>query len=540
MDSIFLNGKIYTLEESCPLVEAVGVKDGRIIKIGSNKELKSLQCEHTKVIDLEQKTVFPGFHDSHMHLLGFGASLQKIDLTGTESIEAVIQRGKAFIQEKSLEKDRWVEGRGWNQDFFVEKRFPTRYDLDQISVEYPICVTRACGHVAVVNSKALALMGVQRDTPQIEGGSFDVDEKGEPLGIFRENALMFIYNHIPEPDIEDIEKMIVDGAKLALAQGITSIQTDDFEALPVKNFEKIIQAYQQLADKQELPVRIYEQCLLPTTEKLERFLQLGYHTGVGDDFFKIGPLKLLCDGSLGARTAYLQEPYSDDPNTCGILVYTQEELDHLVDMAHRAGMQVAIHCIGDKIMYMAFDSIEKTQRCNPRKDPRHSIIHCQITDEILLNKYKELDVIAHIQPIFIHYDLHIVEDRVGKERARTSYNWGTMVKKGVHIACGSDCPVEPLDVLPGIYTAVTRKDLNGYPPSGWMPEQRLTVQEAIYGFTMGAAYAAFQEDFKGSLTPGKAADFVVLSEDIMEIEPDRIKDIQVLMTVVDGKIGYRK
>lgn len=540
MDRIFYNGNIVTMDEENPKVEAVAVQNGRIVMLGKSVDVMALKDQHTEMVNLENKMMVPGFHDSHMHLLHFGASLQQIDLSGTASIEDILQRCRDFAEGKSFSLNRWMEGRGWNQDYFTNHRFPTRYDLDQISTEYPIRLARVCGHVAIVNSTALEVMGITKDTPQILGGHFDVDESGEPLGIFRENALQLIDAHIPEPKLEDIKQMILDAAALALKQGITSVQTDDFGALAAKDFEKVIQAYKALQAEGRLPIRIYEQCLLPNLEDLKRFLKLGYCTGKGDEFFKIGPLKLLCDGSLGARTAYLREPYADAPETCGISVYTQDELDQLVLIAHNAGLQVAIHCIGDRVMDMAFNSIEKAQKINPRKNTRHGIIHCQITDEVLLNRYKELEVIAHIQPIFIHYDLHMVEQRIGKERAKTSYNWRTMVEKGVYVACGSDCPVEPLDVMPGIYAAVTRKDLNGYPPSGWMPEQRLTVQQALHGFTMGAAYASFEEDFKGSISLGKAADFTVLSEDIFTIDPDQLKDVEVLMTIINGEIKYKK
>lgn len=540
MDVIYFNGNIITMDEKNPKAEAVAVKGGRIVKLGKNQEIKSLQDQHTAMIDLENRTLIPGFNDSHMHLLHYGASLQRVDLTGTTSIGEMIRRCRTFAEGKSFNDVKWMEGRGWNQDFFTDNKFPTRYDLDQIAVDYPICLVRACGHVAVVNSKALELMGITKNTSQIHGGHFDIDEAGESLGIFRENALKLIYEQIPEPGLEDIKQMILDASAFALQQGITSVQTDDFEALPVKDFEIIIRAYQELQTSGKLPIRVYEQCLLPTVEKLERFLDLGYCTGQGDEFFKIGPLKLLCDGSLGARTAYLRKPYADDPTNYGISIYTQAALDHLVAVAHNAGMQLAIHCIGDKAMDMAFDSIEKAQGNKLRENARHGIIHCQITDETLLNRYKILDVIAHIQPIFIDYDLHIAEQRIGKSRVKTAYNWKTMIEKGIHVACGSDCPVEPFDVMPGIYAAVTRKDLKGYPPAGWMPEQQLTVQQALYGFTAGGAYASFEENFKGSIAIGKVADFTVLSEDIFIIEPDKLKDVKVLMTVVDGKVMYKK
>lgn len=538
MDLILYNGKIVTMDSASPVVEAVGTQGGKISYIGNSKEILKLKTSETKLIDLEGKLVLPGFNDSHMHLLNYGASLRKANLIGTTSVQDIIERMKRFIEDNSISLGSWVEGRGWNHDYFDEKRFPTRYDLDQISTEYPIIATRACGHVSVVNSKAMEIAGITKDTPQPEGGHFDIDESGQPLGILREKALNLILSHVPKPTTEEIKSILSEASTNVSKAGITSVQTDDFEAMPGVHYSTVVAAYKDLANKKELPVRVYEQCLFGSPKKLNEFLKDGFNTGLGNEWFKIGPLKLLADGSLGARTAYLCDPYADDPSTKGIAVYNQEELDEMVKIAHNAGMQVAIHCIGDKIMYMSFESYEKALYQNPRGDHRHSIIHCQITDETLLDKYRDNNVIAHIQPIFIDYDLHIVESRVGKEKASTSYNWKGMFDRGVHVACGSDCPVETFNVLQGIYCSVTRKDLKGYPNGGWLPDQKLTVEQAVYGYTLGAAYASFEENIKGSISVGKLADMVVLSKDIFAIEPEEIKDVEVLKTIVDGNIVF--
>lgn len=540
MDLILTNGNIITMSEFKSKATAVAIKNGRFSKIGIDDEVLALRNNNTEIIDLEGKTVLPGFIDSHMHLLGYGSNLEKCDLRKVKSIDTLIEETKKFIGNKKIESGKWILGRGWNQDFFDTKRFPTRYDLDKISTNHPICLIRACGHICVVNSKALELAGINKTTSQIAGGRFDTDETGNPLGIFRENALNLIYQKIPEPNIQDIENMIVTASKKLLSKGITSVQTDDFCVISQKNYQKVLDAYFALNKDKKLPIRVYEQCLLPKIDLLKEFLNKGYTTGYGDEFFKIGPLKLLGDGSLGARTAYLSKPYNDDPSTCGIALYTQEELDELVLTAHNAGMGVAIHAIGDKMMYMSFESIEKAQNSNHRKNPRHAIIHCQITDKKLLDIFKELNVIAHIQPIFLDYDIHIVEKRLGKDRAKTTYNWKSLFNRGVHVACGSDCPVEETDVLHGIYSAITRKDLQGYPKNGWLPEQKLSLHEAIYGFTLGAAYASFEENIKGSIEPNKLADMVVLSENIYKIPEDNIKDIEIEMTFVNGKLLYAK
>ncbi|MSU00218.1 amidohydrolase [Tissierella pigra] len=539
MDLILTNGKIYTMDKNRTVAEAMAVEDHIIRAVGSTEEMLKLKKDNTIIYDLEGKTLLPGFNDSHMHLVNYGYSLTQVNLIGISSIEELNKRVSYFIDENKIEEGRWIRGRGWNQDYFTgEKRFPSRYDLDKISATNPIVVTRACGHVVVVNSKALEVLNIGKETEQIEGGQFDLDENGEPTGVFRENAVGLVYDNLPTPTIEEIKDMMRNAIRDMNKAGITSVGTDDFEALPDRNYENILKAYKELKEENKLNIRIYEQCLLSNIDKLQGFIDKGYRTSMGDNLFKIGPLKLLIDGSLGARTAALMKPYSDDPNTVGITTATDKELYNLVDLAHRNNIQVAIHGIGDKAMYMAFSAIEKSLKNSPKENHRHGIVHCQITDEYLLDKFKELNAIAYIQPIFLDYDWKIVRDRVGEAREKTSYNWKTMVNKGVAITCGSDSPVETFDVMKGIYEAVTRKDLDGNPKDGWLPEQKLTVDEAVYGYTMGGAYASFEEDIKGSLEVDKLADMVLLSEDIFNIDEEDIKNVDIHMTILGGKIVY--
>lgn len=539
MDLILTNGKIYTMDKNRTVAEAMAVEDHIIRAVGSTEEILNLKKDNTIIYDLEGKTLLPGFNDSHMHLVNYGYSLTQVNLIGISSIGELNKRVSHFIDENKIEEGRWIRGRGWNQDYFTgEKRFPSRYDLDKISTTNPIVVTRACGHVVVVNSKALEVLNIGKETEQIEGGQFDLDENGEPTGVFRENAVGLVYDNLPTPTVEEIKDMMRNAIRDMNKAGITSVGTDDFEALPDRNYENILKAYKELKEENKLNIRIYEQCLLPNIDKLQGFIDKGYGTSMGDNLFKIGPLKLLIDGSLGARTAALMKPYSDDPNTIGITTATDDELYSLVDLAHRNNIQVAIHGIGDKAMYMAFSAIEKSLKNSPKENHRHGIVHCQITDEYLLDKFKELNTIAYIQPIFLDYDWKIVKDRVGEEREKTSYNWKTMVNKGVAITCGSDSPVETFNVMKGIYEAVTRKDLDGNPKDGWLPEQKLTVDEAVYGYTMGGAYASFEENIKGSLEVGKLADMVLLSEDIFNIDEEDIKNIDIHMTILGGKIVY--
>lgn len=538
MNLILMNGIIVSMDKLNPTAEALFIKGNIIVSIGTNSDVLKSRDINTEIIDLKGKLLVPGFIDSHLHLIDYGFSLCKVELSNCKNIDEIIEQTKRFIKENPPKKDQWILGGGWNQDNFKEMRFPTRYDLDKISLEYPICLTRSCLHIAVTNSKALEMCNISNETPQTNGGFFDTDDNGEPLGIFRENAKYLICNKINEPNIEEIKKNILRAVSNIIKKGITSVQTDDFEALPGKDFEKIIKAYIELNEIGNLSVRVYEQCLLTNSNRLNKFLKHGYRTGYGDDFFKIGPLKLLADGSLGARTAFLNKPYEDDILNYGIPVYTQSELDQLVITAHREGMQIAIHSIGDKTMYMALESLEKAFDLYPNKNHRAGLIHCQVTDNLLINKFKEMNIIIYIQPSFTCGGLHIAEKRLGKERSKTSYNWGNLFNNGIKIACSSDSPVMSFDVMLGIYAAVTRKDLDGYPEDGWLPDQKLTVYQALQGYTLNAAYASFEEKEKGSLEVGKLADMVVLSDNIFEIEPDKIKDVEVLITILDGEIKY--
>ncbi len=540
MDLILYNGKIYSGENLTP-VEAVGVKDKKINILGNDEEILSQKSENTKIINLDGKSVFAGFHDSHMHLLNYGYSKTMIDLIGSKSIDDIQERSRKFISENSFEDGEWIFGRGWNQDYFEgEKVFPNRYDLDKISTEHPILFPRTCGHIFVVNTKALEIMKVDKHTHQIEGGYFDIDEEGNPLGIFRENAQKFIFDVVPSPNITQIKSMMKRAFEDLNREGITSVGSDDFTAMPDKDWRKVVQAYEELKNSGEMTVRVNEQCLIAKKELLQEFYGEGYHTGYGDEFFKIGPLKLLIDGALGARTALLQKPYDDEPMSKGIAMFSQRELNELVMTAHKNNCQVAVHGIGDGGMYMVFEAIENALKEYPRENHRHGVVHAQITDKILMDKFQKIDVLAYIQPIFLDYDWKMVEKRIGKERMETSYDWKGMYDKKIHASMGSDSPVETFSVMAGIYEAVTRKDLEGNPNGGWMIDKAISVEQAVKGYTTEGAYSTFEEDIKGTIDIGKLADLVVLDKNILETNPDEIKNVKVEMTILGGRIVYER
>ena len=531
IDYAFLNGLVYTLEGH--IAEAVAISGDKFAATGSNSEIRGLCDSKTEIIDLKGKYVFPGFNDSHMHLLLYGLMFDKIDLRGACSIEEIIKRGRSFIEEKNKRPGEFIIGYGFDQNLFSNKRMPLKEDVDLISKEHPILLDRICGHIGIVNTPALKMMGITKDTV-IKGGNIHKDANGNPNGIIDEAALDWFKSCIPKPGIPQIKETIERASREALRHGLTSIQTDDLEGT---DFNTMFESYRSLADENKLPIRIYEEVQAARCDKLKRFLEKGMRTGYGSDYFRIGNIKLLVDGSLGARTAALKDDYSDEAGNKGINVYTQEELDEVIGMAHNSGMQVACHAIGDSAIEQVINSFEKAMKAN-NKPMRHRIVHCQIANSDIFNRMAKLGIAADIQPAFVPSDYAIAEKRIGMERSKKSYAWNTMLKHGIHMGGGSDCPVESFDPIWGIYCAVTREDINGNPPGGWMADEKLSVEEAIKLYTIGSAYVSFDENKKGTIKAGKLADMVVLSEDPYKVNPKDIKDIQVLMTVVGGKIQF--
>ena len=532
MRQIYTNGRVYTGE--LPLKEAFIVEDDKFISVGTSEEMLALKEEVDEVIDLGGNFVCAGFNDSHMHLVNFGYSLSMANLAKhTDSMESVIGAMKDFIKEKDLKPGTWAKGRGWNHDYFTdERRFPNRYDLDKASTEHPIVITRTCGHTCVVNSKALEMIGLTGEVPYVEGGRVEVFENGVPNGVFRENAMDLVYSKLPVFSVEDVKEMIIEAMHALNTFGVTSSQTDD---LPVFNnvpAEVILQAYKELNAEGKMTVRVNQQAQFLNLEGLKKFIADGYNTGWGDEWFRIGPLKMLGDGSLGARSAYMSEPYADDPTTRGIPIFTRQQFVDMVGYAHNHGMQVAIHAIGDGILDDILYAYEKAIKENPRDDHRHGIVHCQIMRPEQLKKFEELNLHAYIQSIFLDYDIHIVEERVGKERAKSSYNFKTMYDT-VHTSNGSDCPVELPNVLGGIQCAVTRMTLDGQ-AGPYLEDQALDVKEALDSFTIEGAHASFEENIKGKIQEGMLADFVILNENPMEVPVNTIKDIKILGTYVGG------
>lgn len=522
---ILTNGKIYTGNNN--FCEALRITGHYIEAVGNNDEILSLKNKDDEIIDLNGKLVLPGFIDSHIHMLNYGFTTQMFNMYHLTSIDQMIDEGRDFLETESLYQDQWLLGRGWNQDYFKEGRFPTFQDLDKISSNLPIYFSRTCGHMAVLNSKGLDLL---------KENNFSHEHLNWETGQVFEEAILEVFKVLPKPTKKGIKNMLLRAQKDFFESGITSVHSDDLASLPQSNPKLILDAFEELKDEGLLKLSVYEQCLLPSLENLKDFKTLGLSTGDGDEYFKIGPLKLLVDGSLGARTALMSDPYVGTDEV-GIGLYTQDELNVMMDTAKSMGMQIACHGIGDGAMALILNSYRHIETT---KDDRHGIVHCQISNKSTFEDMKAMGIHGYIQPIFIDYDMHIVEERVGLDRMKMSYNWKTLLDNDIPISGGSDAPVVGFDVFENIYSAVTRKDLKGYPEGGWLPNQKLSKGEALDLFTLGGAFSAFEEDKKGKVKEGFLADLIIINQDYFEVEEDDIKNLKVDITIAKGEIVYER
>lgn len=529
---VFINGNIITLDEN-KVCESFCVIDGNFVKVGSNSEILS-SYKNEAIIDLKGKTVLPGFNDGHMHFLNYAIQKNNVNLVNIDSIENLISRSIDYINERNVPNESWVVSRGWNDNLFKEKRLPNRWDLDKISLNHPIIFSRICGHIAVVNSKALQLLNIDCNTPNPSGGVID-KEGGEPTGILRENALNIALDNLPALTVNNIKTALKSAFIDALSCGITTIQTEDLSHC--KSLKNLIKAYSELAEEGSLPIRFILQLNLNTDKLFNEAKELKLRSNIGNDFLRIGPVKLFQDGSLGGRTAAMKDYYSDEPHN-GVLIYNQQELDELVMKAHDFGFQLTIHAIGDKACESVLDSYEKLNKHSSKNDLRPTIVHAQFTNDNLLNRFKSLGVIANVQPSFIMTDHPIVEKAVGKERAKDSYAFNTMVKMGIPVAFSSDAPIEKFNVIEGIFGAVNRKDLSGNPPQGFYPNESMDVMDAIKCYTIGSSFMSFEENKKGKIKENFYGDFIILSDNITTIDKEKIKEVIILETYVGGIKKY--
>ena len=536
MRTIYTGGQVFT--GALPLAEAFIVADGRFLAVGTDAEILSLRQEGDAIVPLEGGFVCPGFNDSHMHLLNYGNTMEMCDLTGaaTTSLAALQDALRAFAAEHS---EGWLLGRGWNQDYFSPAGdIPTRHDLDAISADRPICITRCCGHCLTVNTRALELLGLDANTPVPEGGAIDVDAEGNLTGVFRDTAMVLVQSRLPKPTRDDMKRMIRTACKALNSVGVTSCQSDDFCCFENVDWRDVLAAFQEVEQEGGLTVRVYEQSQFTNTQTLQTFLDMGYTTGVGSELFKIGPLKMLGDGSLGARTAYLSQSYADAPEEKGIAIFTQEQFNDMVALARSRNMSAAIHAIGDGILDRVLNAYEYAAKLYPDADVRSGVVHVQLTRPDQLQRMKELGLHAYVQTIFIDYDSHIVHERAGAELAGTSYAFRTMQEMNITVSNGTDCPVENPNPMRGLQCAVTRQPLDGSLPP-YRPEEALSVESALQIYTAGGAYASREEDVKGRIAPGMLADFAILAQSPFDVPTGDIHRIQTRAAYLAGRCVHR-
>lgn len=530
-DLLLVNGKIWTVNPAQPLAEAVACAGGRILAVGANAEVRKLAGPSSKVVDLGGKLVTPGFNDAHVHFFTGGANLASVQLRDARGEAEFRRRLEAFAAK--LPAGRWITGGDWDHENWTPARLPTRQLIDQASAGHPVFLNRLDGHMALANSEALRRAGITRTTPDPPGGAIVKDDQGEPTGVLKDAAMSAVYRVIPVPSQDEVLEALRAAMRYAAKNGVTSVQDMSASA-------DVLAAYQKLLAAGELTVRVYAHQPL---EGWRRQAAIGLRAAFGSDKLKIGGMKGFSDGSLGSTTALFFEPYLDSPNTTGLpadeMIPESKLLGNILG-ADRAGLQVAVHAIGDKANHIVLGMFEQAQRENGQRDRRFRIEHAQHLLASDIPRFGALHVIASMQPYHAIDDGRWAEKRIGPKRAKTTYAFRSLLDSGAVLAFGSDWHVAPLDPLMGIHGAATRITLDDKRPGGWVPEQRISVAEAIRAYTMGSAYASFDERVKGSIEPGKLADLTVLSADILTIPPVRIRETRVAMTIFDGKVVFER
>lgn len=524
---VLLNGKIFTGDSDYLFTEALAVKEGKIIALGESKSIRRFIGEKTKTLDLKGKLVIPGLIDAHCHLSSGGRSLKSLNFRGVNSVEKI----QEIIAEKIKEfkQGQPLFGVQFDHTIFPEEKWPTKEDLDKVSPQNPVIIERVDGHTLWVNTFALQKSGITAETKDPPGGEILRDPlTGEPTGILKESAMKLIkIEEIAGKDIleEEIKRALTHATSLGLTGIHTSSTLEELEIL------------HKLRKEGKLTVRLY--AWLPF-EEIDACLEKGIRQGSGDEMLRVGFLKLYIDGTISSGTALLFEPFSDQPQSYGIAQYPEEEFNRLVEKAHRFGFQVGVHAIGDKGIHWTLNAIERAQKIYGKKGLRHRIEHCSLLHPQDIERFQKLGVIASMQPTHCTTDLLYCEKRFGRERSKYAYLWKTLLQNGVVLAFGSDWPVEPLDPMRGIYSLLTRKNIESkFPEKGWFPEECLSREEAIRGFTSGPSFASFEENIKGSLSPGKLADFLVLSKDLFKVNAEEVLETRVLYTFLGGKVVYR-
>ncbi len=528
-EKAFVNGKIFTVNDKLPLAEAVVIRGNKIVFVGSNADAKKMFTNKTEIIDLEGKLMLPGFIDGHVHFISGGYYLFGLDLRPAKSTDEFKQILKKYVE---ANKGKWITGGNWDHEAWETKDLPVKEMIDSFTENTPVFIDRFDGHMALANSYALKLAGINKDTKDPEGGTIVKDPKtGEPTGILKDNAMTFIYSIIPDNTEDENYKAGLSALDEARKNGITSVQDITYRSNLI--------TYQQLEKDGKLTCRIYTR--LPIAE-YKNLVDAGIQYNFGDEKLKLGSLKAFADGSLGSTTAWFFEKYIQDTTTFGLPmdIVTDGRLEKWAMDADKNKLQICTHAIGDRANAYMLDLYEKIENTNPKWDRRFRIEHAQHVRTQDIQRFAKLNVIASAQPYHCIDDGVWAEKRIGKERLKEIYSFKSFLDAGVKICFGSDWTVAPMNAILGIYAAVTRRTLDDKNPNGWIPEQKISVEDAIKCYTINNAYASFEENIKGSIEAGKLADLVVLSDDILSLDPVKIKDVKVDMTVFDGDIIYKR
>lgn len=529
MKTAFINGKIYTVNEKQPLAQSVIVEGNKILFVGSDIEAKQFIDSNTKVIDLYGKLMLPGFIDNHVHFISGGFYLLGIDLRPANSTTEFRTILREYV---SKYPSKWITGGYWDHEKWEVKELPTKEMIDDIAPNTPVFVERLDGHMGLANSYAMKLAGITKDTESPDGGLIVKDPKtGEPTGVLKDNAMNFIYNIIPSATSQENYDAALAALEEAKRLGITSVQDI--------TFEDALTTFKKLKEEGKLTCRIFTRWPISDYKNLvDKNINIGY----GDDFIRMGSLKAFADGSLGSSTAWFFERYNQDTTTTGLPmdIITDGSMQKWGLDADKNHLQLSVHAIGDKANSYMLDLYEKIIKQNPKWDRRFRLEHAQHVRFEDIKRFAELGVIASVQPYHCIDDGVWAEKRIGPERIKYTYPFKSFLDSGVKMCFGTDWYVAPLNPLLGIYAAVTRRTLDDKNPDGWIPEQKISVEDAIKCYTVNSAYASFEENIKGTIETGKLADLIILSDDILTIDPNKIKDAKVEMTMFDGKVIYNK
>lgn len=528
-DLIIQNARIWTVDASRPEAQAVAILGERIVAVGSTQDVEAWHGPHTRVVDAGSRRLLPGFNDAHTHFADGGAQLDNVKLNDATSAQEFASR----IAERAAKtpKGEWVLGGDWDETKWSPAQLPTKELIDPTTGETPVAVNRYDGHMVLANSAALKLAGITSKTPDPAGGVIVRDKQGNPTGAIKDAAQDVLLKAVPPLSHDQRRHAIERALAHAASLGVTSVQNmnPDYADIAV---------YSEMLDEGKLTSRIYVAPLIP---QVDDQIKIGIRRAFGGPYLRMGALKAFADGSLGSGTAYFFEPFSNQPGNRGLLSDEMHPVSLMRDRMMRAdaaGLQLCTHAIGDAAISTTLDIYAEIQKAHGDRDRRWRIEHAQHMAEKDFDRFAQLHVIASVQPYHAIDDGRWAEERIGHDRASRTYAFRTFLNHGVRLALGTDWTVAPLNPMLTLYAATTRATLDGKKPDGWFPEQKLTIQEAIEAYTMGSAYAEFQENEKGSITPGKLADMVLLSDDVLNIDPVKIRDVKVLKTWVGGKLTY--